>query len=754
MGRRNPEGFVKKDELLARLGQQPGADLKKLKKLGKDELVWAAFDAGLMDVATRDASFTRRMSTIPCYLWTHIEDPELRAAIEQYVICYSQFYSRGTYLANLVALAALPEQLPQNVIDVEPAALAPVPDILLDENMAKHCFLPERWLDDGRPIDQQVMAAYAANQGVMEALRAGTDYKSVMDNRGWDNALNHMGTMFLGNTKVQVLTHLPKRLRRYLEHEHPCHPDTDRHQFVRAALGPLWTPSSALHQDDLDWALRLRAFLEMEAADATQWLRLYESSVLSDLCRKAWNLHLWLQGRASPDRGFSLLPVSALNRKYAYIDARVAEYLLKKGVSLAARKRLAAATQGHEGSELARMLGLTRKAFNKRRCKLRAQLRKKYAGEESAKVLHKKWRKIGAGCFPQHGDLKVIETDGVGLRLKLEFPNSERRPAPASGSCASGSCASGSCASGSCASGSCASGSCAICHGQVLSAPLAEGASPPGKPPLEVGIDKGRVRMFAAATSDDTLLFMTRRAYLYAQRDKRSKKWEAERMTGTAWGEALAAMSEAGGFKNRNMATWQATLGVVAQHLTVLREEQLLPKDRALARMRRFRWKKAFLERGVKKLVKPAIEEKRQVVLGMGDAKFASGGRGEISVPTEGVDAALRKVIRMHGIRELVKQRDIDEYLTTKCCCRCGKETVAAPTKRPDGKGSLRYRLCVNCGAGTAGKRRNRDVNAARNILLLLQAELRGLPRPEYLRRPIRAPQQKQTTSSGRRRRT
>ena len=56
----------------------------------------------------------------------------------------------------------------------EPAALAPVPELLLDENLAKQCFLPERWLDDDKPIDPQVMAAYAANRGVMEAAPAWT----------------------------------------------------------------------------------------------------------------------------------------------------------------------------------------------------------------------------------------------------------------------------------------------------------------------------------------------------------------------------------------------------------------------------------------------------------------------------------------------------------------------------------------------------------------------------------------------------
>lgn len=59
-----------------------------------------------------------------------------------------------------------------------------------------------------------------------------------------------------------------------------------------------------------------------------------------------------------------------------------------------------------------------------------------------------------------------------------------------------------------------------------------------------------------------------------------------------------------------------------------------------------------------------------------------------LSVPTAGVDTALRKVIRMHGI--LVEQRSVDEYNTTKCCCRRGGVTVAAPTTRPDVTQALR----------------------------------------------------------------
>ena len=43
----------------------------------------------------------------------------------------------------------------------------------------------------------------------------------------------------------------------------------------------------------------------------------------------------------------------------------------------------------------------------------------------------------------------------------------------------------------------------------------------------------------------------------------------------------------------------------------------------------------------------------------------------------------------------------------------------------------LRYRLCTNC--STIGKRRNRDVNASKNMLTLLNCSIHGLERPKYL---------------------
>lgn len=46
-------------------------------------------------------------------------------------------------------------------------------------------------------------------------------------------------------------------------------------------------------------------------------------------------------------------------------------------------------------------------------------------------------------------------------------------------------------------------------------------------------------------------------------------------------------------------------------------------------------------------------------------------------------------------------------------------------------------RLCRNCPSATNGKRRNRDVNASKNMLTLLTCHIAGLSRPEHLVNPF-----------------
>jgi hypothetical protein len=664
MGRKLPLHFVKKDELVASLE----GDKEELKKLGKDVLVWKAFEENLISKEQRDASFIRRSSTIPCYLYTHIIDPAIRERIEAYVQAYSMLYTRGAYLANLLVLS-IPNvpNLPRNEI---PNQIVPIPEILWKDTEFKKVFYPERWLNKGSPVNpliQQTLQQYQVDLDRLLPASIG------LCDTGWDNALNQMASMYLGNVKVMMLTPLRNNIYKYLT-EKTYEDETSPTEVMKACFYPL-RPSTGISEEAYEWATRMRDFLGIPIDKSY-----FQVDELNDLNDKTWTIHLWLQD------GTSRLPVSPLGRKYAYLDAKIVRALLPAKI----KNEMLKTTAEHVGTDIQKLLGLTSKCFNKRRDKIRKQLKKRYKNNTNKQRLYKKWSKIGHSCLPANAEIDSVTTDGVGLRLSLKFiPRSPNPQNPAEKIC-----------------------------------PLDA---------FKIGEDDGRVNLAATANEDGGVHMIKRSSFYKHLRDKKFKRWERLRMTGTAWGGAIAQIAQAGGFSNTDLAVWTMSLAVTAQHINILRQEQLIDKTRALNRMRRFRWKKSFLHQSWKKVLTPGLSKgpTKHIVLGVGNAKFACTGRGEKAVPTTALSKSLHDLVKMWDMDDRIHISPQDEYNTTKCCHRCSQ--IMLPTYRPDGTENLRYRLCSHCAASTGGKRRNRDVNAAKNMLTLVDRELQGLPRPAHL---------------------
>ncbi len=229
---------------------------------------------------------------------------------------------------------------------------------------------------------------------------------------------------------------------------------------------------------------------------------------------------------------------------------------------------------------------------------------------------------------------------------------------------------------------------------------------------VRIGLDGGRVRLSTSVNSEnDNVLIASRKSFYYHQHHHRLTQWENEQRNGTPWGHALMQLAQTGGLKNTCLNTWRNFLQVQIQHLDVCIAEQINNIERARKKMFRFRMKKRWLDNPCIKLLQPAIRDKKYTIIGIGDGKFASGGKGEQSVPTEKLMATLKKSIKIKKLERLVKIVKVDEYNTTKCCHRCGNEMQKLTTSY--GKECLRYRLCTNCKHETTDKRRHRDVNAA-----------------------------------------
>jgi hypothetical protein len=683
MVRKCDPNLVKKEDLVCQLVEINVGDKDELEKLSKNDLVWQSYDLGLLSNIQRDASFVKRQSTIPCYLWTHVTDPSIRETIDKYVKAYSMFMTRGSILANLVVL-----RIPYPNFDIltYPNQLIALPSILTKDTVIKKCFYPERWLDrrsNQDDIDPLIKNTFIENKIDLDKLLP--PERTILCNCGWDNALNHMGAMFLGNLKVQVLTPLTSRLSKFVKsrdfEEGSCNK-----AIIKFMLQKI-QPTTSISVQDFEWVVGFRDLIKLRFNQD-----IYETEVFNELNNVTWTLHVWLQKVFENDqKSFSRLPYSSLGRKYAYIDSKIATHLFNKKQ----KDKMLELTKNHSGSELQKMLGLTSQLFNKRRSSIRTALRKKF--KNSPKKFKKKWKRIGRSSLPSKAMVRSIQTDGVGLRISLEFnPN---RPV------------------------------------------IGERTTPSDA--FKIGGDNGRVNLTTTTDELGNTTLVKRTNYYDGQRHEFFTNWETKRITGTVYGGALAEMSQAGGFKNSNVQTWQRTLEALGNNVNILRTELLESKDRAKQKMFRFRRKKSFLDCSWKKILKPVIDSvgirkhkglpKQVVIVGLGDGKFSHTGRGEKSAPVNGIVKSLKRVQCTLKNKLELRIRWIDEKYTTCCCHKCGNIMEKYPEGHND---HLRYRKCINCNNETIDKRRHRDVNASKNMLKLLTLELAGLPRPQYLINP------------------
>ena len=173
--------------------------------------------------------------------------------------------------------------------------------------------------------------------------------------------------------------------------------------------------------------------------------------------------------------------------------------------------------------------------------------------------------------------------------------------------------------------------------------------------------------------------------------------------------------------------------------------------------MRMFRSKAKSLDNAANRLFESALTQDgkqlpidRPLIIGFGSADFNNCGmKGRMAAPLARLEEAMNRVIdRIKKSGRQVVIYAVDEFRTTMCCCACG--TVTTPpivTRRKRNKEtneievnkdvqSRRLRQCTQCLPG--GKLRDRDSQAARNILKVTIALFYGRPRPEHLRRPNR----------------
>lgn len=745
----------------------------------------------LVNKKERSETIPRIERTLACYLQPRLQHlpAGMPERLESYVLIASELFYRGTLIANLLAQALCGERLRSEALPRYNAAAAaqqaaPLQHLFLNGDVRngpiKQVFLPERWPSAGVPRDPRIAAVLSANAILLPPL---PDWKSVMATSGWDNAINRMATKLAGNFQVHACTGLWDRLKTYALAV-PLEPGTQRNTFMDIlAASPCERELLRGTITDADYQMAVELSDSVRGPDDV-----YPPST------SPWNqaslaLHVFLVRHGARERSF--LPVASRGRKYCYLDAKIATALmkasqLKRPRAGVKRRREEPGEPGEPGNTenqstassvapedksasvcIGDILGLTPEKVKDASRTIRSQARRQLRARRHAPGLSKKQRERlkrrvrCLGLLRMHNDDRVdsIETDGVGMRMCVKRPvdlSRFVRPLPTAEELAARKAASAAAARKRSAD-----------KKRVLKEKLT-GVDPSAAPcasvssvaaPVFVGADDGRKKLYVAAVSRDatkkpTTVVFTRSRYYHEMRYQSHQAWNRQRQLQPALQAALAALSEAGGLRNCDPDLWRATLAAEREHDLVLRQEYLESKEHAVWRMRLFRRKRASLDRAAWRMVGEPVRDEvleRPLVVGVGSAKFSSTGRGELPAPTSALRQALRRAIsevRSRG-REVV-YLDVWEHRTTLCCCACGSATRAAAVVQPNrtveeegnrrrkvGGGSRRLRLCTECDPG--GKLRDRDVQAARNMLWLTQHEYYGAPRPQYLCKQPRA---------------
>ena len=669
----------------------------------------------------------------------------------------------------------------------------------------KHVFLPERW--PSKEVARWSRVQEVLDGPFRDSLPPEPSWRSVMHPTGWDNAINRMATKFRGNLIVHARARLTEAIKAYIWVA-PLREGTCATILQQVTVGPL-RPLSEVHDDDWNMMMDIRECI-VDPEEPTwypldnpplTWKLLTLHFFLTRFgTTERTYLPVASRGRKycfiDTKVATSLFAHAARKRKAVEKAAKKTTTKTTRG-SRAGRQRTEkdvekkATTDGdskgeaeerrggdgpppdeggmdadgdevHATRSVGEVLGITVESFNRIRKRLANRLRRQYradvrratsrAARKRAKKLRGKWSMHGVhhGRLPPQARIDSVETDGVGLRLCVKLPvdlTSFISPVVVDAG-DRGADAPKKRRGRRKKVGRSSATAVEVVQGFEAVDPL----DPSIERPLCGALDLGRAKLFTAAVQTKpykkpTTVTFTRKRYYHEMHDRPRKRWEKQRLDARPdVREALTLLSQSGGARNCDMEMWRQYLEAEAEHRDVLDTEFVDEIERALWTMRMFRWKKASLDRAVRRLFRAMTDgqsKTRPLALFIGDAGFACTGKGEVPAPTSKLSCALKRGIvceRARG-RSVVVLRP-NEFRTTMCCCACGSVTAAPRVNKRATRGSeatrgpsARLRSCTMC--SPTGKLRDRDVQAARNILWLGLAMYYGIERPEYMRRPV-----------------
>lgn len=839
-------GTLSKKTLLERLAEcsNPGA----CTECSRQELLDRAHKLNLVSAFEYERTTEVELVTRKRYLQTMVKDDAFLAAIDRYVIAASLVRSAGSHLANLFAIRAYEAGCFNNPTFLDAT--------LKDTTFVKYCLMPFKAalpqpgvsMRDAMDPPHSVLAdVWRANLHHFEKLYPPMDDLRFMS---WDQALTDMAREYQGALTAHVMTHLHSRMQRLFEHrlasELGCFKRKD------SALGRFvmtFTDGTACFASDAYAALQKGPEPGMRLPTAVQALVLElrercglagnaRLDRLSTLTSQLFTQHMQLSEEAvgREDTSWYACPIIKTDRTFAYIDERVVRQLLAtcgnriNGLTYEERP-----DEDRDVSLLAWAFGAHRRAWLAANKAARRQHRKAVRGRSQKSA-------CGIGAWP--GGPRAPRTpksctrDAKALRrnrrARRRRHNKAKRLRQHRGDPKQNSARPSSLKSRDARCRSVSTDGVALCVllevEPVLSQAKRKELSRITEPErlrqflaslspeelqelVKMAEDPGRVNLSqvlvkrclgdvaepgaAAAEAQERL---TRASYL--KRSLRARYQQAEKMRRHQ--DRLLRVGidllGSGGF------TWRTTRHADYQRMLqrqtvvqdILAAEYVYSTWYARWKMLLWRRRQSVLAQYYAGIIKKHAPKGAPVVLGRGDAGFASMGRGETSVPTTGVAKAAQKALGSLRTRNPKScMSSLDEMRTTLTCHRCGsvlrdvlddqgralrglkecrgchahlngqgvdtwcrlervrpaRNCAPAPAEASrrvverrsvlDDKGNAlkTLELCVVRGQRTqehTSRIFNRDINATKNLMLVLEALLRGQPRPAHLRKQTR----------------
>ena len=662
MTRGVPKGTLTNSDLIKLLR----LDANQSKELRRIDLVRLAHEAGLFESdVQREDTLPTTESTLKCYLYSVVDNKTVREKLESYVHMYSLLYTRGSIIANQLAIDTYGNiEVVESIPKYNAITTIATTNVFFDwldkaNSSAKQCFLPERWPSGKVDRDDRIQNVLE-NENILPALiKLLPAWRDLMTVSGWDNSINRMWVKYFTNLKNHCCVHLYKMTLAYFE-KVQLSKESTRSVIIDIFKYGYRRPSIS-NPDDIDHALYIRNMLGCPY---------YKTDF--EFTSQFMDFVIYMRKHGVGEATY--FPLSKMGRKYAYVDLKIAKSLLG---------------EPKQGNFMA-MFNLTPESFKARRKELRKRLRK-----GANKKVAKKWWRTGLSTMKKKSKVCSFETDGVGMSICLKTAVPLYSPPTR------------------------------FQDNEILESDN----------PVFIGGDEGRAKIMTCAVSTNPLkqptkIVFSRRSYYRSTKHKARLLFETSEREKNH-GELQNVIQQLS-LSPKHTMTSQYVRRVADEHFDVMKREFIVNKERALWRMRLYRMKKRSLDRAAQRIFQAA--NKRPVVIGVGNAKFAPTGIGEMAVPTTGFNKALaRAKYRYHKKSRII---GIDEFRTTMCCCACG-EITTAPLVGGD-RPSRRLRFCNNCNQQNGKGLRDRDIQAARNMLWCTINLFYGIERPSYLTRPPR----------------